>query len=235
MVTSTGQNDSGLFEANLRDERFLPFENAGAISSWQLNLPDEFRPFDYDTISDVILHFRYTAREGGDDLKGAAVGALRDGLNELTRMSQGTGLTRMFSLRRDFPTEWYRLTNPDDDTATATVELAIGRNRFPYLFRDVRVGMTINGVDAYAVPAFDVDDPEFPGFVSLLPPGETDPLEWEDGTTIGPLVGKSAEANVAVTHAEQSAIWRIEVAQEDVASLKDDFTDLLLVFRYTLS
>ena len=66
IVTSSGQNDSGLFETNLRDERYLPFENSGAISEWQLELPDRAcRQFDYDTITDVILHLRYTAREGG--------------------------------------------------------------------------------------------------------------------------------------------------------------------------
>src|SRR5262249_9753542 len=34
MVTSTAQNDAGLFEPNMRDERYLPFEGAGAISTW---------------------------------------------------------------------------------------------------------------------------------------------------------------------------------------------------------
>src|SRR5206468_11196178 len=66
VVTSTGQNDSGLFETNLRDERYLPFEGSGVISEWQLELPSEVRQFDYDTIPAVILHTRYTARGGGD-------------------------------------------------------------------------------------------------------------------------------------------------------------------------
>src|ERR1051326_8666683 len=35
VVTSSGQNDAGLFEVNLRDARNLPFEYAGAISTWQ--------------------------------------------------------------------------------------------------------------------------------------------------------------------------------------------------------
>ena len=39
IVTSGGTNDSGMFETNLRDERFLPFEGAGAISTWNLSLP----------------------------------------------------------------------------------------------------------------------------------------------------------------------------------------------------
>ena len=36
IVTSHATNDSGMFETNLRDERFLPFEGAGAISTWNL-------------------------------------------------------------------------------------------------------------------------------------------------------------------------------------------------------
>ena len=40
IVTSSGTNDPGLFEANLREERFLPFEGAGAESTWQLELPE---------------------------------------------------------------------------------------------------------------------------------------------------------------------------------------------------
>ena len=35
IVTSSAQNDSGLFETNLRDERYLPFEGSGVISEWK--------------------------------------------------------------------------------------------------------------------------------------------------------------------------------------------------------
>jgi hypothetical protein len=34
--------------------------------------PDGDPTFDYDTISDIILHLRYTAREGGEALRSAA-------------------------------------------------------------------------------------------------------------------------------------------------------------------
>ena len=62
VAASTANNDSGVFELNFRDERYVPFEGAGAVSDWSLELPSVFRPFDYDTISDVILHISYTAR-----------------------------------------------------------------------------------------------------------------------------------------------------------------------------
>src|SRR5262249_39785390 len=57
MVTSTGQNDPGMFE-DARDDRKRHFELAGAISEWRIDLPAGIRQFDYATISDVILHVR---------------------------------------------------------------------------------------------------------------------------------------------------------------------------------
>src|SRR5690349_7371983 len=52
IVTSSANNDSGMFETNLRDERFLPFEGAGAISTWKLDLQSDYPAFDFATISD---------------------------------------------------------------------------------------------------------------------------------------------------------------------------------------
>ena len=56
---------------NLRDERWLPFEGQGAISTWNLVLDPRDNNFDFTTITDVIMHVRYTAR-GGDDQAAAA-------------------------------------------------------------------------------------------------------------------------------------------------------------------
>jgi hypothetical protein len=64
IATSTGQNDGGLFELNFRDDRYLPFEGAGVISKWRLDMPKVCNAFDYNTISDVLLSVSYTAREG---------------------------------------------------------------------------------------------------------------------------------------------------------------------------
>lgn len=110
IVTSSAQNDGGLFETNLRDERYLPFENSGAISEWQLELPanpsrDDPVLFDYDTISDVILHLRYTAREGGRLLRDGAVARLKEQFAE----AHSVGSVRLFSVRHEFPSEWAAL------------------------------------------------------------------------------------------------------------------------------
>jgi hypothetical protein len=49
IATGSAQNDSGLFETNLREERFLPFEGAGAVSTWKLALPGAFRQLGFET------------------------------------------------------------------------------------------------------------------------------------------------------------------------------------------
>ncbi|MEU8248861.1 hypothetical protein [Nonomuraea sp. NPDC048916] len=109
VVVSGGQNETGLFETSLRDERLLPFENSGVVSEWQLELPaDPSRgdpcQFDYETISDVIFHLRYTARDGGDPLRRGAM----DSLKAAMERAEGVGNVRLFSVRQEFPTEWAR-------------------------------------------------------------------------------------------------------------------------------
>jgi Tc toxin complex TcA C-terminal TcB-binding domain len=105
IATSSGQNDSGMFELNFRDERYLPFEYLGAVSRWRIELPPENNYFDLDTLSDVILHLNYTSREGGDMLRAAASQSARGRL-------PGDGL-RLFDVRHDFPDAWPALREPD--------------------------------------------------------------------------------------------------------------------------
>ncbi len=130
IVTSSGQNDSGLFETNLHDERKLPFEWSGAISQWQLDLPNGIRTFDYDTISDVILHIRYTAREGGDGLKKLATANLED----LIGSAKTTGSVRLFSMRHEFPSDWAKLKAATVATpgSLAPLTFTIRPEHYPY-------------------------------------------------------------------------------------------------------
>jgi hypothetical protein len=130
IVTSSGQNDSGLFETNLRDERYLPFENSGVISEWQLELPAEVRQFNYDTISDVILHIRYTAREGGGLLRNGAVA----NLTARIEAAEAAGSVRLFSIRHEFPSEWARFKSITLGAETPVAELGLTLREEHYPF-----------------------------------------------------------------------------------------------------
>lgn len=130
IVTSTSQNDSGMFETNLRDERYLPFEGSGVVSEWQLELPADVRQFDYDTISDVILHLRYTAREGGVLLRNGAVANLKTRIEE----AQAMGSIRLFSVRHEFPNEWAKFKSFQLKTASPVAELTLNLRSEHYPF-----------------------------------------------------------------------------------------------------
>ena len=107
IATSSAQNDSGMFDLNFRDERYLPFEGAGAISTWQLRLTEDaaLRQFSYDTISDVILHVKYTSREDAGTFRQGAVDHLKNDV--LSQTGSSLPLQRLFDLMHEFSTEWY--------------------------------------------------------------------------------------------------------------------------------
>lgn len=99
---------------------FAPFENAGAQSIWKLDLPKDYRAFYYDTISDVILHIRYTAHQSVDPTK------VKTALDGLFQQASQSNLALLFSLRDDFPTEWSAFVN---GTANFTPLISLARRR----------------------------------------------------------------------------------------------------------
>jgi hypothetical protein len=124
IASSKAQYDSGVFDFTFRDERYMPFEGAGAISSWRLSLPKALRVFDYDTISDVMVHLSYTA-EFSEDLKAVR----EDGTQSVIALLKAQTMTRVFSLRREFPDMFHRLIS---SPAATEVDLAIEQRHFPF-------------------------------------------------------------------------------------------------------
>jgi hypothetical protein len=148
VATSQAQGDSGMFELNFKDERYLPFEGAGAISTWRLELPTGFRAFDYNTISDVILHMNYTARDGGDALKQAVNTHVNDTLNKwMDEASENeTGLVRLISMRQEFSNEWHRFFEPQaagegQQLMLHQLEFELKEQHFPYFLRKRELGL----------------------------------------------------------------------------------------------
>ncbi len=137
IVTSGAQNDGGMFEINLRDEKFLPFEGAGAASTWKLDLPVDYPIFDHATISDVVLHIRFTARQG------VPSGQVSKALQELFAAPSPSSLALLISLRHDFPTEWSSFVKGADPPFKATVR----RDFFPYFAQGKTIAIT--GMEIY--------------------------------------------------------------------------------------
>lgn len=65
---SHGIDDAGIFQMGFGDERLLPFEETGAVSNWRLEFsqstPDDQHKL-IETLTDIIVHLRYRAKDGG--------------------------------------------------------------------------------------------------------------------------------------------------------------------------
>jgi hypothetical protein len=110
----------------LRDERYLPFEGAGAIGKLSLQLLGKPRPFDYETISDVVLTIRYTARPEGGNLQNAQTAAAA---------WLKTRAARLFSLRHELASEWAAF-KAQPAAGAATLKFSLTKDHFPYRLSD---------------------------------------------------------------------------------------------------
>ena len=229
VATSSGQNDSGLFELNFRDERYLPFEGAGAASRWRFELPRDTNVFDFETISDVVLHLRYTAREGGVMLRKAARGALEAVMGDPNILAQ----SRLVSLRHEFPTEWARFLAPTDTTALKqelTVDLPMERFHFRFRgwqmhirevevlmplrdFRDAN-GLPVNALNEYRGKPLDVG-------LSFLAPNGTVVVSTVDTLATGRgVLGGTPYLHWSVAPQDVPVRLRLEVTENAVKLLK---------------
>ncbi len=231
--TSTAQNDSGVFEFSFRDERYMPFEGAGAVSAWSLALPKTFRQFDYSSITEVVVHVSYTAEEDGvfrakvEDQNAAIEGTI---VNVLSNEPIG----RVFSMRQDFSSALHRVIHSAEDTpvkfAITEKHLSVflrGRPttvaRAALLLRTPK-GQTVGGVqlalDGTTVSGFAKD----PAFGDL----------WAKDITSVLASGLVKELSLAVKAAGDLA--PTTPAPGDISSVDGDkLLDVAIYVEYTLS
>jgi Tc toxin complex TcA C-terminal TcB-binding domain/Neuraminidase-like domain/Salmonella virulence plasmid 28.1kDa A protein len=117
IAISQGVDDDGMFVLDFKDDRYLPFEGTGAVSSWSFAMPPETNPIDFDGISDVIVKVRYTAKDGGN--------AFADKVKQYYRQHAADNprlLSAAFDLGRMFSSEWSQAlsTAPVNDAQTIT-------------------------------------------------------------------------------------------------------------------
>jgi hypothetical protein len=244
IAASSGQNDSGVFELSFRDERYLPFEGAGAISDWSLELlsdlpannpdpanPDFGRPlrqFDYATISDAVLHIKYTAREDAGPFKNGAITHLRE---YLSRDGETPSL-RILDLRREFPTQWSRFLNPANPANGNVFELEMSSGLFP--IRDADKTLKVNTIYLFArctnagnyvvtlTPPLPVPPPVNVNAMSLAKSNQYGGLHFGEKDV-------SAE-NVGIVPGNPPSTWRIKVTSPGGGNLGVE--DAILVLGY---
>jgi hypothetical protein len=185
IATSSGVNDAGMFELNFRDERYLPFEYAGAVGRVRIELPAKNNQFDLETVSDFIMQLNYTAREGGEVLRHAASAATECCL-------PGGGL-RFFDVRQDFSDAWQRFQNPTPcDENPRVLSLRLGRNMFPFL--SGHRGVKVSRVGLY----FEAANAE---------PSRSHVVEFLSGHHLGPKHRGNCECELPTITCVASSEW----------------------------
>ena len=210
IVTSTARQDSGLFELNFRDERYLPFEGTGAIGRWRIELPPDENRFDLATVSDVILHIHYTARDGGQALREAARAATSDQLK--------TGV-RAFDARTEFASDWYRFKNPENGH-DPKLTLQLGNEHFP--LRPAHKSVDIQSVELICAANRDAGSS-----LALTVAVGSKSTSYALGAGSGPGELRSQEKKIGVSLGDIV----ISGKAADVAGVED----LLVVCHYSLS
>lgn len=142
IVLSRGLSDSGLFEPTLRDERYLPFEGTGAVSTWRLSMPKATNRFDFQTITDVIVQLRYTAYDGG--------ARLRQEVSRLPAMRHYAG-SDFFAAAQRFSTQWYQFMEQPDSQTQQTLSITLGDLVPDHVNRAVLTGVMVQLVTPVAV------------------------------------------------------------------------------------
>ncbi|MGH3877646.1 MAG: hemopexin repeat-containing protein [Actinophytocola sp.] len=107
-----GALNNGLFELRYDDDRYLPFEGTGAVSTWRLELAGR-RPAE---LHDVVVTVRYTAEAGDQVFTNAVKGMLK-----------AYPAARFLDVATEFPQEWEEFLATD----TRQLTLPIGPELFP--------------------------------------------------------------------------------------------------------
>ncbi|MDX2072073.1 MAG: neuraminidase-like domain-containing protein [Haliscomenobacter sp.] len=233
IATSSAQNDSGMFELNFRDERYLPFEGAGAIGTWHIKLNKHFPQFDFATISDVILHLNYTAREGGGALKAKALEAFNQKLNTLALAENQQGLFRVYDIKREFSTQWHKFLNSTAPDGDQTLTLDNLHERLPYFTKNFST-KKVSKIELVAM----VKDSTKSYKVMVSPFGinPADLLSMSAGTTyqdlhngFRDLTGSEVDLNT----------WTFKIQEDGAADFHslsaDAIEELFLIINYAIS
>lgn len=229
IAISSAQNDTGSFELGFRDDRYFPFEGAGAVSEWQLDLPIAANAFDFDTITDVVMRVQYTARPGRDPVVAMAAAVMPVPARPVAavtadarvRPAQANAM-RLFSARHEFPEAWASFMRPVEGSEHQALRLMLDPSHFPAWTRGRRLTIT-----RWAVLWAWERSAAGPGGAGpalgawLAPPvASQDPAARQLSLASVPLLLRGAPyGEVAVTNIVSMGEWRLELRSADVAQL----------------
>lgn len=110
------EKNNGLFELRFDDDRYLPFENTGAVSTWRLELNGKKNSYNIAALRDVVINLKYMAEQGGQVFASAVKGLLKP-----------YPTARFLDVAQEFPDEWAAFLEGEGDELI----LPMSRDLFP--------------------------------------------------------------------------------------------------------
>ena len=174
IAISRGIEDSGLFQLDFKDELYLPFENTGAVSTWNLSMPPANNRIDYSSISDVIINIRYTAIDGDKNFANAVNKALAGGADYPTAL--------YYDLAQSFSSNWQAFMQDHSDTKKQQLKFDFNARELKY-FNSVSLDSVIFKITTnsditiptkIAILSLNVNDKVFPvNITNQVPAGDS--------------------------------------------------------------
>lgn len=214
IALSRGVNDAGIFELNFRDERYLPFEGTGTVSTWELRMPKASNLIDFESISDVLITLRYTARDGGN--------AFRQALVQLPTLQALHGY-RIVTARQLNAAGWQALKNGTTTSMTLAIDTALFPHNVSTIKPDAASGS--NTAKPMSIHAWSAQGQQpLPAALTLTLPDAKTALNATNGTAFTP----DATSTIVGT-------WTISLADAKSALAAIDDLLLIIPFQGTLN
>jgi hypothetical protein len=202
-----------------------------------IDLPKDCNAFDFDTISDVIIKLNYTAREGGDNLKKVAKEAMQKMIKEKSP------LARLFSVKHEFSSEWYRFLHPAEGATAQPLNLDFSLERFPFQFRGKK--LEISKVEIFLNLKEGIKPSSNKTYTEMYASGTplNVAISAPNAASIPTSLGSSKSFLNGIPHASidglsvevkssKDALWSLSA---NMVPIKDDISDLFIICHYSVA
>ncbi len=225
IAISRGVDDSGVFNLDFNDPRYLPFENTGAVSTWQLTMPPETNRINFGNLSDIIVRVRYTALDGGEKYRKDI-----QGLYQGRKALQPYLHTKAIELKQAYPDQWRYIIKGEADNDKLS---------FVFPVTDDAVLTSMQNIDLKSVlvrlKTAGKETVQGAGFLTLTF-GEGDPQKLNIRENVGEIISP------AISSSCEPAYWTLtfdlkqapkELLEADSASINEQILqDMAVILVY---
>jgi hypothetical protein len=174
----------------------------------------------------VIIHVKYTARDGGDALRANATTSLAEKINKMLDPRTGNGLMRIFSAKNDLATEWYRFLNPVNTADDQVLALNLDSSRFPLFAqgKQIKINRIELAADCTATPPVNLK--------VVTPAGDSNDIQLNASNIYGSYLSNS----IAFTGSPKApGNWVIKNPQANARLKEDKLKNLVIIVYYEIS